>query len=336
MSTTTRAVSDLTTVIDKQTKAIRAIAKSMPPDAARILVDSYYDSQEDRKRSANQTRAADETEKPHQVVMWLVKQHRAIESRIKIMLDAFSEAQPLGAWARKNRGIGPILASGLLAHIDITKCKSGSSVWAFAGLDPNVFWEGKDKTSKELQRIIGEHIPRSYTATVADVALACDHFRRRRDTINKHATTKAGNITWTSLVTALARKPWNGALKTLAWKIGESFVKVSGHDDSFYGSLYAQYKAAEVACNTRGEFAKQAEDKLRRFNIGTATEAYKSYSTGKLPAAHLHARAKRRVVKLFLSHYFEVGYELLHRKPAPRPWAIDQGGHVDYIPPPNW
>lgn len=132
------------------------------------------------------------------------------------------------------------------------------------------------------------------------------------------------------------KRPWNADLKRLAWLIGESFVKVSGNENAFYGKCYAKRKEEEVARNDRGEFADQARLKLEKFKIGKDTDAYKAYVTGKLPPAHVHARAKRWAVKMFLAHYFEVGYQIKHGKEGPKPYAIVHLGHAHYIAPPNW
>lgn len=132
------------------------------------------------------------------------------------------------------------------------------------------------------------------------------------------------------------KRPWNAGLKTLCWKIGESFVKVSGNDSDFYGKLYIQRKQREIVKNEAGDFKDQAAAKLVKFKIGKDTEAHGHYSAGRLPPAHIHARAKRWAVKLFLSHYFSVGYFLLHGKEAAVPYPIALGGHADYIAPPNF
>jgi tetratricopeptide (TPR) repeat protein len=132
------------------------------------------------------------------------------------------------------------------------------------------------------------------------------------------------------------KRPWNANLKTLCWKIGESFVKVSGREDDFYGKLYLQRKAIEQERNEAGAFAGQAARKLERFKIGKSTDAYKAYSIGKLPPAHIHARAKRWAVKLFLAHYHHVAYVLLHGEQPPKPYVISILGHADMIMPPNF
>ena len=100
---------------------------------------------------------------------------------------------------------------------------------------------------------------------------------------------------------------------------------------------YPAYTACDASARHRWKHAQQqAADKLERFNIGKTTEAYAAYSTGFLPKAHIHERTKRRVVKLFLSHYHAVGYRLLHGKEEPRPWVLEHGkGHTHFIEPPN-
>ena len=129
------------------------------------------------------------------------------------------------------------------------------------------------------------------------------------------------------------KRPFNASLKTLCWKLGESFVKVSGNEDAVYGILYKERKDQELLKNEAGDFADQAKAKLEKFNIGKTTDAYKAYSVGKLPPAHIHARAKRYAVKIFLSHLHEVWYEHHHRKAPPAPYVMAHAGHVHKLEP---
>lgn len=131
------------------------------------------------------------------------------------------------------------------------------------------------------------------------------------------------------------KRPWNASLKTLCWKIGESFVKVSNNDRDIYGHVYVERKEQEIAKNEAGEFAEQAAAKLAKFKIGKDTDAYKAYSIGKLPPAHIHARAKRYAVKLFLSHFHEAMYREACGKRPPLPYIIEHGGHTHFIAMPD-
>ena len=132
------------------------------------------------------------------------------------------------------------------------------------------------------------------------------------------------------------KRPYNARLKTLCWKIGQSFIKVSNKDDDIYGHVFRIRKEYEVKKNDKHEYAAQAKAMLEKFNIGKTTEAYKFYKDGMLPPAHINQRASRYAVKLFLSHLFTVWYELEHGEPAPKPYPIGILGHAHEIYPPHW
>ncbi len=257
--------------VEKLTKDLRAATVTLSVHEVRYLVDSYYQIQDNRKRSDNQVRAMLENEEPHEVLSWLTKNNRLLENQIKSALDAYSCSQPIGQWVRSVVGVGPVIAAGLMAHIDINKAPTVGHIWRFAGIDPTSQWNK------------GE------------------------------------------------RRPWNASLKTLCWKIGESFVKVSGKTDAVYGHIYVQRKEQEIIKNDAGDFSDQAKAKLEKFKIGKTTDAYKYYSDGKLPPAHIHARAKRYAVKLFLSHYHERLYQLTFDTDPPLPYPISILGHAHKI-----
>ena len=132
------------------------------------------------------------------------------------------------------------------------------------------------------------------------------------------------------------KRPYNARLKTLCWKIGQCFIKVQNNEEDVYGKIFAIRKAYEIERNEKGELADQAKAKLERFNIKKTTDAYKWYSQGKLPPAHINQRASRYAVKIFLSHLFSVWYEMEHKEKPPKPYAIAILNHAHEIPIPNW
>lgn len=132
------------------------------------------------------------------------------------------------------------------------------------------------------------------------------------------------------------KRPYNARLKTLCWKIGQCFIKVQNNEEDVYGKIFAIRKAYEIEKNEKGELADQAKAKLERFNIKKTTDAYKWYSQGKLPPAHINQRASRYAVKIFLSHLFSVWYEMEHKEKPPKPYAIAILNHAHEIPIPNW
>jgi hypothetical protein len=127
------------------------------------------------------------------------------------------------------------------------------------------------------------------------------------------------------------KRPWNAALKTLCWKIGESFVKFCNHENCFYGHIYVQRKAYEMQRNEAGELADQAKGILERKKFRRESKARKFYESGSLPPDHIHSRAKRYACKLFLAHFHQKAYELHYGKPAPLPYPIAHLGHAHMI-----
>ncbi len=256
---------------EKMSRDIKDAALLLTDEEARYLVDSYYQMQDDRIRANNRARSMDESEEPNAVISWLAGQSEGLEGQIKLCLQRYVSAHPMGEWLISIKGIGVVLAAGLLAHIDITKAQTAGAIWRYAGYDPTSKWE-------------------------------------------------KGQI-----------RPWNASLKVLCWKVGCSFVKVSGYDDAFYGQLYQQRKQYEVDRNESGQNAEAAKEKLETTKIGKTTDAYKAYIIGKLPPAHVDARARRWVVKIFLAHFFEAWYEKHHEKPAPLPYPEAHLQHVHII-----
>jgi hypothetical protein len=120
--------------------------------------------------------------------------------------------------------------------------------------------------------------------------------------------------------------PYNARLKTLCYKIGESFVKVSGKEGAVYGQLYRQFKAEELRRNESGSYQKAAAEQLKLKKWRDDTVTRKRLEEGKLSDGHLHARARRRTVKIFLQHYWLKGRES-QGLPVSLPWTFGPGGH---------
>lgn len=270
----------------KLNKDVSAMIGTLSKDEVRFLVDNYYIIQDDRKRCFSQERSLEEANESHEIVSHFAATHRALETNLKTILDKYTDAIPIGQWAKSIVGIGPVITAGLYAHIDIAKAPTAGHIWSFAGFNPNAKWEKGQK------------------------------------------------------------RPWNADLKTLGFKIGDCFIKFSNHKADFYGRYYREYKEYITQKNERGEYRDQClvgfttnqgvwiDAYLSRIKNKT-TDAYKYYSEGKLPPGHLHSRARRHVVKLFLSHWHEVAYWLEYKQLAPQPYAIAHLGHSHFIEVPN-
>jgi len=193
---------------------------------------------------------------------------------------------------------------------------------------------------------------------------------RKVESIKKIATIEKGKgkgtITTASLKAALAKRPWNARLKTLCYKLGESFVKVQNLDSDIYGGIFRDRKTLEWERNLNGNFSQQAIEILAEKNFNKTTDAYKWYS-GKytmeqalgflasettpptmpkagaddgptvqmLPPAHIHARSRRYAVKLFLSHLHGHMYFQEYGEEPPLPYPIAFLDHAHMIERPS-
>lgn len=138
------------------------------------------------------------------------------------------------------------------------------------------------------------------------------------------------------------KRPWNADLKVLVWKIGQSFMKFHNRPNCFYGGLYAQDKARRTEANASGAYSQRAKHILETKDWKKDNSTRKKLIAGFLPDAQIDAQARRFAAKIFLSHFHAVWYEDYHTQlqgtpvRAPRPYAIQHGGHAHMIEIPNY
>lgn len=192
-----------------------------------FLIERYYQTQEHRIAMGNQIFQLEEAGEPHEKLQEFFDQFHKIEKGIAKYLASALKDHPMWPWFQEVKGIGPILASALIANIDIAKAEHVSSLWKYCGLAVDL------------------------------------------DTGEGEKRQKGKKITW------------NPFLKMTCWKIGESFVKTKGKYRHIYDTSKDFYKRkfpTEV---------KVKDSKIVKYTKG-----------------HIHAMAKRRAVKLFLSDLY--------------------------------
>jgi hypothetical protein len=229
------------------------------------VVELYYDCQNLREMHANRQRTEGENDLTEWFYKWLHLGENVIKGKLQKWVES-DDSPPETKWAYAQIGIGPVIAAGLAAHIDVKKAPTISSLWKFAGQAP-----GFDRKVKGT------------------------------------------------------KLPYNAKLKNLVWKLEESFVKVSGKEGATYGRLYAEFKAEETRRNDEGRNAEAASLQLKTKRY-SKPEAKKTLESGKLTDGHVHNRAKRRVAKIFLSHYWLKGREA-GGLPVRKPYPIGVLGH---------
>ncbi len=127
------------------TRDMKDAARRLSDQEARYLVDLYYTWQENRIRAAHQQRALAAAGEPGSVFQHVLDESSHLEQRVKRVLGFFVEDHPIGAWMKAQMGIGPVIAAGMLAHIDIRRAQTAGAIWRYAGLDPTVTWGKGEK-----------------------------------------------------------------------------------------------------------------------------------------------------------------------------------------------
>lgn len=170
-------------------------AERLEDREARYLVDLYYSLQDYRIQAAGQVRSAaqaapePEEGEPMTLLEVVFATIRNLEDEVAWALGKYADSKPAGVWAQQIRGVGPVLTAGLLAHIDIHKASSPSSVWRFAGLDPTAVWgKGQKRPHNAKLKVLcwklGESWKR-FSGPSADLgapaALYCRLYRQRKE-----------------------------------------------------------------------------------------------------------------------------------------------------------
>lgn len=118
-------------VIDKETLSISEI---------QYLVSLYYQIQHYRITTNAQKQASIKEGASHTLIEFFNNEFKDIETQIKNTLNQYTDTDPV-AWTLKQVvGIGPVIAAGLVANLDITRpdVKTAGSYWRYCGVDPSV------------------------------------------------------------------------------------------------------------------------------------------------------------------------------------------------------
>ena len=111
---------------------------------------------------------------------------------------------------------------------------------------------------------------------------------------------------------------YNPKLKTLAWKIGDSFIK---QRTPVYRRIYDNEKVRQRSLHP------EAID--NPVYLETKKGFKKLYTD-----MHIHRMAMRKMVKIFLQHYWLIGRKF-KKLEVSDPYPIDRLGHKTFIEPPN-
>lgn len=276
------------------------------PNLVSLLVRSYYDIQKVRIEHSNRIGALvrkeehDSEEEAEETYGVGSAELLSAEKAILRAVNSATRTHPVRVqWMSRIQGIGPVLASGILAMVDRrhqswARFRSGAEGWVTSPkLYPN---EGVQKERyKELGvEEIDEGRIRSGIACFETISklwaffgeAVIDGAGQRR---------KKGE-----------KSNWNAGAKVLAWKIGESFQKVG----KSYRTLYENYKARITALHPEPQKIE-----------GTKRTAYSKM--------HLNNMAKRYASKMFIAHTWLFWREFAGL-PIREPYPLEHG-HTSYL-----
>jgi len=193
------------------------------------------------------------------------KRMNSSEDYLKRTVLQLIEDEPLWSkWLIDVNGIGPCLAGGLMAWVDIAACPHVSSLWKYLGMSV----------------IIDKHVCSACGAERSDdAAEVCPDCEAKWRPVGHAEKVKRGE-----------KAGYNPKGKVLCFKIGDSFVKQKGVYRNLYDTTRAQIEG-RIAAN--GGFCGKKH-----------MEGGKLINGGKCFDAHVFAMSKRKTVKLFLSHVF--------------------------------
>jgi len=277
----------------------------------RALVETFFDIQEDRKRAYNRYLAY---KRQHMEVddflgVQLVKQLKEIEDSIKKKIQEELKDHPVMNWIKGVKGVSALLVGQLMAIIgDISRFDTISKLWTYCGMGVETRCEkcGKRifKNDLEKERFIEKMVNRLKEA----------HERRKEKAAFDEEAARKRVESWICKckdpkpVDVAPRKrrgeltEYNPRARTVCWKIGTQLLKLGKKLNTKWWQLYQQYK-----------------------------EYYRKRGDAKNDL-HIHYRALRRIIKLFLACLWLVWREA-EGLPTRPPYAIEKLQHTHYIDP---
>ena len=259
---------------------------------------------------------------PHRLLTWMAGNVERQEAYNNTLVRRYARAHAMGRWAMQFCGIKHGIAATLLAYIDPNKALTAGNVWSICGMNPEQKWLGAEMAEEWVKAQTGS--PREI------LALCAQTFHRRFEPMLRFASTdrkgKPIKLTRDRVIAALALRPWNAKLKTLAYNIGSSFIRVKhSANASVYSRLYDSRRAYAIAKNEAGEYSGEAAKALMK-KKNHAQRAI--YLKGKLPLGHILSRTRNYIAKQFLADYQQELYRWHFKKEPPVPYPIAYLNHA--------
>jgi Transposase IS116/IS110/IS902 family len=302
------------------------VNKLVEKATVRNMVEIYYDSQQFRMRTVSRLKKSSNDESFKEICEETIAVYLKQETRIAARLKTEMQSHIMSQWLYANYGIGPILAAGLVAYVDeIERFGTVSKLWKYAGMSTIDVCQDCGK------RIIEDGARGAWILHLADRLF--EQSQKNKD--KKKKMTHSECIEKATSRVCLCPNPtkktmadrrvigqmleYNPKFKNLCFLIGDQFIRQMR---SPYRKKFDEYK---LDYSTRPDLKAEIEERKRAPKDENDKFAVKG-------TARVHSMARRKAVKLFLSHFWQTWREVLGL-PAPEPYAIAHLGHVDKIPP---
>lgn len=280
---------------------------------------------------------------------------KTAEGYARKRLQEWVEKQKLWEeWLGKIRGVGPVIGAGLLALVDFHRAGNVSQLWAYFGMDVrkySVLRRGGKSAYKpwfatEAERLewVNKKLEKQkifYEAMRAEGKKVTFDLPKEKEGLMEHSSAGEGHEVQTLAPRRIRglRSDWNPMGRRLCFLLGSSFIKQPAAK-SFYRRQYDIIKAEELASmGLTAEPTAQtppANQEVEIDEISAEAAAFEEMEEqDKKPGSRGHAdmRARRRVIKIFLSHVWLKGRLSLGLEARP-PYVLEHG-HQTYIDPPT-
>jgi hypothetical protein len=328
---------------DKQDKKVKTTGKFVGHEKTEMLntlVNNLYDIQKVRISIQNRNRALQEKSKEEIFNDHAARMIKLEKDTVKVISNEISKFK-ISEWMLGQRGIGPSLAGQIIAIIrDIGRFANVSKLWAYSGMATMEVCLNCGKrvlrTPKREEWIVRvanrleeQHSKKKVREAEEAELIGLDAViggDDEDDDFDTSFTTKAKKMLCacenqkTKIVAQRRIKgsiiDYNPKMKKLCRNLALSLIQYN----EFYGDMYNGY--------------------LEQYNLrtnlldGINTAKYKAPVLEKIRASKATKMARRKMVKIFLSHLW-VTWRKMEGLRVTKPYIFEVGGHSNYIEPPE-
>lgn len=212
----------------------------------------------------------------------------------------------MAIWAMQNVGIGPIIAAGLVAHINVTMSPHLSSLWAFAGMpgdcEEKKWVKGKKRPFNAALKKLCFKVGESFVKN-----------QNREGCYYGQLFAKRKALEW--------ERNLNGDFAAQA----QRQLKIKDWSKASTAKLFYEGKMSPTAVRKMLK-SDGVPEGVKATHVGDEVPM--------LPPAHIHARARRYAVKRFLAHYWIEAYKQHFRTEPPKAYVFEKLGHAHEDPSP--